>query len=673
MMPTRQVYFNITGVWLMYVLLAITLAVFFYGIYRRWRLWQIGRPVVRFDRIGERLRKLLQQGPGHKKLLQRYAGAGFAHLLIFWGFAFLFLGTVVVFIHEDLHIHIMQGQFYLYFQSLTLNIFGLLSISGLVIDLVQRYVLSPHRLKPDKPDDAIILISILTILVTGFMIQGLRIELTHDPWAAWSPIGNFTGRAFAAFLDESSMYVAHRALWWFHLVVVFSFIGWIPYSKLLHIFTAPASIFTQSLDARGTLPFLPLEDETEPLGISRLQNFTWKDLLDLDACTECGRCEVNCPAFLTDKPLSPKWLILDAREALHGEPPDGKALQASGDGADSPLVGPVIKPETLWSCTTCGACMEQCPVAIEHVPKIVGMRRHLTMERAELPGDLENMVRSLEARGHPYPGSSASRTDWMKGLSLTQLADQPAADFEVLLWVGCAGALNQRSQSVTRATAELLQRAGVKFAVLGREERCTGDPARRIGHEFLFQTLAQQNIATLDRYKTKKIVTSCPHCFNSFRNDYPQLGGNYEVVHHSEFLNELLAQGRLKAEEAHGAKMTFHDPCYLGRHNQVYDAPRAVLDQIPGVERSEPDWTKRNALCCGGGGGFSFMEEKSGSRMNQNRTRQLLATGAGTIAVGCPFCMIMLEDGVKTAAGENGPRVRDIAEVLREATEPARP
>ena len=313
--------------------------------------------------------------------------------------------------------------------------------------------------------------------------------------------------------------------------------------------------------------------------------------------------------------------------------------------------------------------MEQCPVAIEHVPKIVGMRRHLVMERAEFPGDLENMVRSLEARGHPYPGASASRTDWMQGLPVKSLADQPNAEFEVLFWVGCAGALNQRSQSVTRAVAELLTRAGVKFAVLGREERCTGDSARRIGHEFLFQTLAQQNIATLDRYKVKKIVTACPHCFNTIKNEYPQLGGNYEVVHHSEFLAELVAQGRLKPREAKTGKVTFHDPCYLGRYNQVYDAPRNLLDSLPGAERSEPEWNRRNALCCGGGGGFSFMEEKRGTRMNQNRSRQLLATGADTIAVGCPFCMIMLEDGVKTAAPEQSVQVRDIAEVWKAATE----
>jgi Fe-S oxidoreductase len=312
--------------------------------------------------------------------------------------------------------------------------------------------------------------------------------------------------------------------------------------------------------------------------------------------------------------------------------------------------------------------MEQCPVQIEQVPKIIGMRRHLVMERSEFPDDLANMVRSLEARGHPYPGMSTSRTDWMKGLDLTQLADQPGAEFEVLLWVGCAGAFNQRSQSVTRAIAELLTRAGVKFAVLGREERCTGDPARRIGHELLFQTLAQQNIATLDRYGVKKVVASCPHCFNTIKNEYPQLGGNYEVVHHSEFLEQLLAAGKLKTKSNDSSTVTFHDPCYLGRYNQVYDSPRNVLDAVPGLNRQDPEWSRRNALCCGGGGGFSFMEEKSGTRMNQNRSRQLLETGADTIAVGCPFCMIMLEDGVKTVAPDKGVQVKDIAEVLNEAS-----
>jgi Fe-S oxidoreductase len=475
-------------------------------------------------------------------------------------------------------------------------------------------------------------------------------------------------------MGGNTMRGLHQAAWWFHLVLVFGFIAWIPYSKLLHLFTSPANIYFQNLEPKGALPSLDME-QAETLGVSQMEQFTWKDLLDLDACTECGRCEVNCPATLTNKPLSPKALILDLRDYLHREGPvqiarkgNGVAMAQDTD-ATSPLVGPVIREETLWSCTTCRACMEQCPVMIEQVPKIVEMRRHLVMERAEFPDDLQGMVRSLEARGHPYPGATASRTDWLQGLELPQLAEQPDVEFEVLLWVGCAGALNERNQSVTRAVAQLLQRAGVRFAVLGREERCTGDPARRIGHEYLFTTLAQQNIATLARYNVRKILTACPHCFNTFKNEYPQLGGRYEVVHHSEFLNDLVASGRLTPTAGQFEHVTFHDPCYLGRYNDVYDAPRSVLDAIPGGKRSEPEWNRRNALCCGGGGGFAFMEETRGTRMNQNRTQQLLRTGAKTVAVGCPFCMIMVEDGVKTAAPDRAVEVLDIAEMLEHATQ----
>ncbi len=674
MSPTREVYFNISGVWVMYALLAVTLAIFGTGCYRRWRLWSLGRPAGRTDQPGVRLHLLLIEVFGHQTLLKRYRTAGFFHLLFFWGFVFLFIGTCVVFVHEDLGIPIMQGTFYLYFQSLALDIFGALAILGIVAALGHRYAYRAARLKSDKAADGIMLLLILLILVTGFVLEGLRIELTQDQWAAWSPVGRATGALFVQVMGGNTMRGLHQAAWWFHLVLVFGFIAWIPYSKLLHLFTSPANIYFQNLEPKGALPSLDME-QAETLGVSQMEQFTWKDLLDLDACTECGRCEVNCPATLTNKPLSPKALILDLRDYLHREGPVQVARK--GNGADmaqdtdatSPLVGPVIRAETLWSCTTCRACMEQCPVMIEQVPKIVEMRRHLVMERAEFPDDLQGMVRSLEARGHPYPGATASRTDWLQGLELPQLAEQPDVEFEVLLWVGCAGALNERNQSVTRAVAQLLQRAGVRFAVLGREERCTGDPARRIGHEYLFTTLAQQNIATLARYNVRKILTACPHCFNTFKNEYPQLGGRYEVVHHSEFLNDLVASGRLTPTAGQFEHVTFHDPCYLGRYNDVYDAPRSVLDAIPGGKRSEPEWNRRNALCCGGGGGFAFMEETRGTRMNQNRTQQLLRTGAKTVAVGCPFCMIMVEDGVKTAAPDRAVEVLDIAEMLEHATQ----
>ncbi len=675
MTPTREVYFNIHHVWVMYLLFVITLAVFGFGFYRRWRLWQIGRPANRFDRPKERLAGLFRQTGLHERLLKRYRGAGLYHFAFYWGFFFLLMGTFVVFLQEDLHIPIMHGWFYLIFQSLALNIFGLLFTLAIVAAIVNRYVLHPSRLRPGKPDDAIILVLLLAILVTGFIIQGARIQLTHDPWGAWSPVGNAVGKSLASAFGTSQLFALHRFTWWFHLVIVFGFIGWLPYSKLLHIATSPTNIYLRNLEPRGKLPSIDFET-AEDLGVSKLEQFTWKDLLDLDACTECGRCEVNCPATLTDKPLSPKKLILDLREDLHKLDPfhlpisTQAASVAAENGGEAPLIGAVIKEETLWSCTTCSACMEQCPVMIEQVPKIVQMRQHLVMEQAEFPDDLQAMIRSLEARGHPYPGNSASRVDWMSGLEIPILGETADVQFDVLLWVGCAGALNERNRSVTRALAELLLRAGVKFAVLGRQEKCTGDPAKRIGHDMLFQQLAGQNIATLDSFGVKKVLTACPHCFNTMRNEYPQLGGNYEVVHHTEFLEQLITQEKLKAKSGSLDKVAFHDPCYLGRYNQVYDAPRAVLDAVPGANVVEVEnWNKRNALCCGGGGGFAFMEEKSGTRMNGNRSRQLLETGAETVAVGCPFCMMMIDDGVKTVSSPGQKvEVLDVAEILNRAT-----
>ena len=666
MTPTREVFFNIRHVWVMYALFAVTLATFFYGFYRHWQRWSRGVPADRTDRPWQRLQALLRQTAAHDRLLKRYRSMGFFHLLFFWGMVILTAGTTVVFIDNDLGIHIMRGAFYLYFQSLALDVFGALFIVALLAALVNRYIARPSRLKPDKPQDGIILALLLAILITGFILEGARIQVTHDHWAAWSPVGNVTGLLLARMFSTSALTQLHRFTWWFHMALVFGFLAWIPYSKLLHLFTAPANIYLQDLGPRGALPLLDIE-KAESLGTSRLEQFSWKDLFDLDACTECGRCEVNCPANLSSKPLSPKWLILDMQKASRG--PQAAAPTAADSEDSSPLVGPVIREETLWSCTTCRACMEQCPVMIEHVPKIVGMRRHLAMERSEFPDDLQGIIRSLEARGHPYPGSSASRSDWHKDLDVHVLSEKSGEAFDVLLWVGCAGAMNERNKSVTRAVAQLLRAAGVKFAILSREEKCTGDVARRIGHEFLFQQLAQENIDTFERYGVKKIVTSCPHCFNTIRNEYPQLGGNYHVIHHSEFLQELVTSGRLKPEAAAAGKVVFHDPCYLGRYNQVYDGPRAVLDAVPSSQRVEvSDWNKRNALCCGGGGGFSFMEEKTGTRMSHNRSRQLLSTGADTVAVGCPFCMTMIEDGVKTVAPEGqGPRVLDIAEVLAES------
>ncbi|HEX9144861.1 MAG TPA: heterodisulfide reductase-related iron-sulfur binding cluster, partial [Candidatus Binatia bacterium] len=564
--------------------------------------------------------------------------------------------TLVVMVHEDFGLPIMRGNFYLVFQSLTLDVFGALSILGALIALYHRYLNRPARLHSTWQDGAILGL-VLTILLTGFVVEGLRIIAIGDPWKYWSPVGLATGKFVSAFFPAGLLRPAHALLWWFHLLLVFGFIAWIPYSKLLHIFTSPANIYFRSLEAKGGM-LKPINTETaESFGVNRIDQMSWKGLLDLDACTECGRCQDVCPAFNTRKPLSPKSLILDLRQSLYA---DGTSASAA-----TPLIGNVIAEDTLWSCTTCGACMQECPVFIEHVPKIVDMRRHLVMEEGKFPETMQRALRSLEARGHPFPGASASRIDWYQGLDVKILSE--AGPTEYLYWVGCATALNPRNQKTARNFVRLLQQAGVEFAILGQEERCSGDPARRVGNEYLFETLARKNIELLETRKVKKIITTCPHCFNTLKNEYRQFGANFEVFHHTEILVQLINEGRLKPLDGLDQRVTYHDPCYLGRYNDTYKEPREVLAAIPNARLIEMAQSREKSFCCGAGGGLMWIEEPSDKRVNSKRVEHAVETGANILAVACPFCMTMLEDGVKAGTGERELKVMDIAELLDRA------
>jgi Fe-S oxidoreductase len=444
--------------------------------------------------------------------------------------------------------------------------------------------------------------------------------------------------------------------------MVFALIAWLPYSKLLHIFTSVANIYFRSLGPKGAM-LKPLDMEASTsFGVKEIDQFTWKDLLDLDACTECGRCQDACPAFATGKPLSPKSLILDLREYLKAYGPGLPGGHREKSGGESRLTGKAIKEETLWSCTTCMACMQECPVFIEHVPKIIDMRRFLVMEEGRLPETMQQALRSLEARGHPYPGASASRSDWCRGLNVRTLAGVGRADY--LYWVGCSTALHARNQNTARAFSRLLQQAGVDFAILGEEEHCSGDPARRIGNEVLFEMLARRNMEALQSYEVKKIVTTCPHCFNTLKNEYPRFGASFQVYHHSQLLAELIQQGRLKPSGGSEAKVTFHDPCYLGRYNDTYEEPRKVIGAVPGVQVVEMQQHRERSFCCGAGGGLMWMEEPSDQRVNNKRAEHVLETGSDIVSVACPFCMTMLEDGLKARKSERDVRVLDIAELL---------
>jgi len=641
---TRPIYWNISHVWMMYAMLAPAIGIGGYGIVRRFLRWRSGRPLARFDRPAERIRLFVTHALAQRRTArERYAG--FFHRLITFGFIVLTIATILVGVDADFNTKILRGWFYLYFQSLTVDVFGALVMMGIIMAALRRYGARPAKLVPTD-ESASILITIFVITGTGFLLEGWRIAATNDPWAAWSPFGNLVASASRPLMSLVALQVAHRTTWWLHLAITFAFLAWLPYTKLMHVVAAPLNIYTANLDPIGaSLKNVNFESEN-PLGVNSLRAFTWKDLLDLDACTECGRCTAVCPAHAVGKSLSPRDIILQLR-----------------DWDDATIIGsvPATSPESLWECTTCAACVEICPVFIEQMPKIVDMRRHLVMEEAEFPDTMQEAIVSLEKRGHPFSGTQATRLDWAQGLDIRHISE--AADAEVLLWVGCGGALIERNQRVIRAIAQLLQKAGVAFAVLGREEKCSGDPARRIGNEFLFEKLAKENVANLNRYRVRKVVTPCPHCFNTFKNEYPQYGGRFEVYHHSEFLSRLVDQGKIVTKNG-ASSVTFHDPCYLGRQNGVYDAPRRVLGTIVEMPRN-----RNQSFCCGGGGGMSFVEEPPDKRVNQERAREALESGADVLAVSCPFCMTMMQDGINARKTTRDMRVMDIAEVLLEATE----
>lgn len=677
---TREIYWNVSHIWLMYVLLLVTMAVAGYGIYRRVSLWRRGLPIQRLDRPAERIRNVFRHALAQSRTA-RDGYAGIFHRFIFYGFIVLAVATTVVALQSDVGLSLMHGWFYLYFQSFIVDVFGALVLVGITMAGARRFLARPKRLVYTD-EAASILVVLFVIVVTGFLLEGWRIAVTKDLWASWSPFGNLTAHLLVPWMSVAAMQHAHRFTWWFHMLVCFGFLAWIPYTKMMHLLTAPLNIYAANLDPIGaSLKNIDFES-TAAFGVNSLKAFTWKDLLDLDACIECGRCTSVCPANASGKELSPRDLILGLRELMHTRTQEAFALSVTnGNGGSTAGAGagahaaaeenrglaiigavPATASERLWQCTTCAACVEACPVFVEQMPKIVDMRRFLVMEEADFPESMQEAITSLESRGHPFRGTQAGRLDWCEGLNAPQISD--CRDAEVLLWVGCSGALNERNQKVARATAQLLQKAGVKFAILGREEKCCGDPARRIGNEFLFEQLAKENVATFKKHNVQRIVTFCPHCFNTLKHEYRRHGATFEVSHHSEYLAGLANSGTLKPLSVSSKKVAFHDPCYLGRHNGTFDAPRQLVQISSGRAPIEMQRSRANSFCCGGGGGMSFVEEPAGKRVNQERAREALETQADTLAVGCPFCLTMMEDGVNACKGDRDLQVMDISEIL---------
>jgi Fe-S oxidoreductase len=637
---------------------------------------QLGKKEDRFDRVGKRLGNVVKIAFGQTKLL-REPLAGILHVLIFWGFVVL-LAAVLESIGEGVlpgFSFSFLGPLYpplVFFE----DIFGALVVLAVAVSVYRRLVAPPERLRVtghSKWDAILILGLILLVMVTMFGQNATRMALGNEHSNEARVVSGVVSGLFWGG-SQRSVETWFSVFFWGHILAVLGFLNYLPYSKHLHVVTSIPNVYFSDLGPKGALKPINLADETlTRYGAADIEDFTWKQLLDGYTCTECGRCSSACPAHSTGKLLNPKKIIVDLRARTLEKAP----LVARMDGGKGEnLLGHVlldnfITEQELWACTTCMACVQECPVTIEHVGSIIEMRRGLVLNESRFPEELKTTFSNLERNFTPWGFGHSTRADWAAGLDIPRMADVKRAD--VLFWVGCAGAYDARYKKVTQAFAKLLTMAGVDFAILGTEEKCNGDPARRMGNEYLAQTLIAENVATLGSYSFKRIVVTCPHCLQSLGKEYKQFGGNYEVIHHTRFLVDLMSQGKLCLSAEKKAKVTFHDPCYLGRYNDEYDAPRALLDAMNGVERVEMKRSRDRSFCCGAGGGRMWMEEREGKRVNIERTEEALSLRPDIIGTGCPFCMTMMTDGVKEKDGSGKLQVKDIAELVLEVIERGRP
>ena len=684
---------------LLFLFTGIAVVVFAYGLYRRWQMWTaMGKPEIRWDNRNERIKLFLRDGLLQIKTFKDIY-PGIMHGLIFFGFLILIFGAAFdateFHVAEPLGVPFLTGKVYLFF-SFLMDLFGLAVLIGTFMAIDRRYLARPDRLGykgqvDNTPDDAIVLLLLAGIIITGFVIEALRIGVTASqaPWEVWSFAGWALAKAFAG-LDSASAKVMHKFTWWTHTFLALGFIAYIPYSRLMHIITTPANHFMQDLKPVGTIEPIRDFENAESFGVGTLEEFTWKQIFDSDACTRCGRCQDGCPAYLTGKPLSPKklvqdlktyWLekapaIVEAKKAS-GEIFNIKALapldnavktieekyqgEKAGEAAEKALVGDAVKLDELWACTNCMYCMENCSASIEHVPKVIGMRQYKVLTEADFAPELQLAYRNMENNSNPWGVGAHARADWAKELGVKTLAENP--DVEYLFYIGCAGSFDDRGKKVTVAFAKILQAAGVSFGILGTEEGCCGDSAMRGGNEYLYQTLAQMNIDVMNGYGVKKIIATCPHGYNALKKDYPNFGGKFEVYHHTEIIADLIAKGKISLKNPVQGVFTYHDSCFLGRYNDVYEQPRKILGAVPGASLVEMERNMGKSFCCGAGGARMWMEEH-GEKINDARAKQAIDVKADTIAVGCPFCLTMMSDGLKTHSMEEKMTSLDIAEIV---------
>ncbi|MGH7687405.1 MAG: heterodisulfide reductase-related iron-sulfur binding cluster [Candidatus Dormibacteria bacterium] len=652
---------------------------------------------ARFDRIADRMRAVGVYVLAQARLL-RWPYAGILHAFIFWGFVVLLTAIVQGIIEalwQGFRFDLLPGSGAIAFLQ---DLFFLVVEAGVVMALVNRLFINPIRFRGSHRRDALLILAwIGTLLLAMELNYATRIaERSPEAVAQWRPVASAFSSIFRPLgANSEALVVFHGIFFWLHLTLVFGFLVYLGYSKHLHIITAVFNVFFRSEKPKGALPTLDIDavmtapDEADQhFGPAAIEHFSWKDMLDLYTCTECGRCQTHCPAWNTGKPLSPKTLITDLRDhayenlaggyaatthdahedegmwvtgdheegAQHDLPgefqpswlaPDQVAQAVESNGGTRPLFGGTMSDETLWACTMCGACMDQCPVLIEHVPKIVEMRRHLVLDESRMPRQAETALRNIENVSNPYGLSHQTRADWAKDLDVQFLHEKP--DAEYLYWVGCASSFDERARTIAEAMVKILRAAGVDFAILGTEERCTGEVARRIGNEYLFQERARANVEVLEQHHVRKIIASCPHCFNTLLNEYPDFGGHYEVQHHTQVIDALLKSGRLRLDESKAQQetITYHDSCYIGRWNDIFAPPRDILERIPGLRIVEMARSRSEGMCCGAGGGRMWMEEEQ-PRVNHARVQQAVDTEASKVATACPYCLAMFDEGISS-------------------------
>ena len=656
---------DLIGQIILILCIAAAVAFFVKQVRLRYRLVKLGKKgEVRWENPVQRAKYVVAKVGSQLCSIKDRPVTGLMHAFIFYGFVFFAVATVNAVVSAFSPGFSFWGKnIFNDLWFLGVDIIAIFCMVGAIFMFVRRYFIRPEPIsKPwplsKSPQSAIVLSFIFGLMVTYLLDMGVEINLDGESFAAWMPFSQMAAGMFSG-LDHGVLGVLHWIFWWSHILMVLGFLVFIPHSKHLHLIAGPINMFFKTKDPIGTLKKIDFE-ETEEFGVTNVNEFGWKNIMDFFSCVDCGRCQDVCPAYNSEKPLSPKVVMMKLRKHILNEAPNLLA----GKAPSEPIMENWQTQDEIWACTTCGACMEACPVNNEHIPTILDLRRAQMMMENNFPQELEPAFRGIENNSNPWNLGSSERAAWTEELNVPIMAEKGEAEY--LWFVGCSGSYDDKGKNISRSFAKILNAAGIDYAILGTEEKCCGDPARRAGNEYLFQMSAEENVMTFKQYKFKKIVTACPHGYHMIKNEYPEFDGQFEVIHHTELIAELIESGKIKLSQNGQDVITYHDSCYLGRYNDIYDAPRKVLKSMTNGNLVEMKKSKNKSFCCGAGGGRMFMEESIGTRINHMRIADVEECGAGTVASACPFCMTMLDDGVKEKGISEKIVVKDIAQIVEE-------